>query len=324
MKKPNLVMMFGEDTLSLKEEIHRWIKAFSQKYGDINLEILDGLNCSVSDLQSLIMSSPFLGEKRLIILKNFQKQNSTEKRKALKNILNQIPDSSILVLYEQGQVDKRSTLYKFLVQNATIKNFSKPEGTALIQWIIKRAAKHGISINANLATKLSILLCGDLWQLENEIQKLSLYAANKPVTKEMIEELISRSYKENIFEMTDKLAQKNKTEALRLFKMLHLQGYKAPHLFAMILRQFRLIMEMKDLNKKGLKAKEIASHMKIHPFVVSKTLKSCYNFSEQELHSILQKLLTIDKRLKKGKIHFRPHEEDQYLLAIEKILLQLN
>jgi DNA polymerase III subunit delta len=322
MSKPNLVMMFGEDNLSLREELSRWQKGFAIKHGDMNMEELDGSSVSPTQVRAAISASPFLGEKRLVVVKDFQRHKKADAKRELKDVIELLPDFTILVLAENKVPDKRSSLYKYLVKNATLKPFNKPEGAALTNWILARMKKHGGTIDYSVAAGLAAIVGGDLWQLDNEIQKLSLYAAGQPVTKAMIDELVIGNLDQNIFEMTDRLARKDTAGTLKLFRELHEQGNEAPYLFAMVTRQFRLMLEMKAHHEQGTHPKSIATQMKVHPFVVTNTLKYCRNFSKDQLQSSLEKLLDVDRRLKTGRLHFRTREEDQYMLAIEKLLIQ--
>jgi len=322
MNKPNLVMMYGDDALSLREELSRWQQAFAQKHGDMNMESLDGGRVSPADIKSAMIASPFLAEKRLLVVKDFQKQQKADAKKTLKELLEQLPDSTILVMAETSPPDKRSSLYKYLIKTATLKTFNKPEGPQLTQWINARVSKHGGNMDYSVANALAAIVGGNLYQLDNEIQKLSLFAEGQPITKEMIDQLVVGNLDQNIFEMTDKLARKDIAGTLKLFKELHAQGNEAPYLFAMVVRQFRLMLEMKARHDNGAHPKSIASQMKVHPFVVSNTLKFCRNFTEEQLKNSLNQLLEIDRRMKTGKLHFRTREEDQYLLAIETLLIQ--
>lgn len=312
--------MIGEDPISLREELSRWTQAFEQKHGDMNLEVLDG-HSNVKQIADAILASPFLAEKRLVVVKDFQNEQKAEAKKELRDILDQLPDSTILILSESSSPDKRSTLYKFLINEATLKHFKKPEGPALSQWILARVKKYGGQMDLTLAHQLAATVGDNLWQLDNEIQKLCLHAAGQSISKESLETLVQGTLNLNIFEMTDRLARKDKAGTLKLFRQLHEQGQEAPYLFAMIVRQFRLMLEMKALHEQGVHPKSIASAMAVHPFVVSKTLEHCRNFSELQLRSALTSLLDLDRRLKTGKLHFKAREEDMYLLGMERILL---
>lgn len=321
MRKPNLVFMYGEDSFSLSQEIGRWKAAFVEKYTDTNLEEIDGADMKINELQAAISAMPFLADKRLVILKDFLANQKAEEQKSLIPILENLSDTTVLVITETGEPDKRTSLFKNLNTNATVRLFMKPKGMALATWISRRAEAHKGQINSQIANYLLEAVGDDLWKLENEIQKLCLYAQGSQVTPDMIDDLVTGSVEQSIFTMTDQLAKKNMAGALATLKKLQAQGQEAPFLFSMIARQFRLMLEMKALSDARMPANAIASKMGVHPYVVQTTLGQCKNFTHAQLRRALRKLLEIDRRLKTGGLHLRQREEEQYLLAIERVLL---
>ena len=125
----------------------------------------------------------------------------------------------------------------------------------------------------------------------------------------------------SIFTLTDQLAQKNFAGALTTLEQLQDQGEDAGFIFAMIVRQFRLILELKALSEQNLPTPMMARKMGVNPFVVSSSLRFTKNFTYDYLRQTLAGFLELDRRLKTGLISLKPREEDQYLLAIERILL---
>lgn len=313
--------MHGEDSFSMQQELDRWKKAFIEKHGDSNLEELEGDKLQISQLRDRLSSLPFLGEKRLVILKNFLRDNKADVSKEAVKLLEAMADSTVWVIAENGQPDKRGAFYKKLAEQATLRVFNPPQGAQMTTWILRRAEAHQGKLDHRAATYLAGLVGEDLWRLENEVQKLCLYAGETPITIELIDEMVSGQIEQSIFTLTDQLAHKDRAGALRTLKALQNQGHEAPFLFAMITRQFRLMLEMKALSESNMGQPAIARQMSVHPFVVKKTLGHCKNFTTGQLKKGLQQLLEIDRRLKTGGIHLRPREEEQYLLAIERVLL---
>ena len=321
MTKPNLFFMFGQDTFAQNVELTRWRSAFKQKHGEHNLEVLEGGKLKASEIRDLFMAAPFLAEKRLIIIKDFLSSHKSDVQSELIPYLDEIPESSILVLSENALPDKRLKLTKTLMKVATVKNFEAKTGMALLSWLSKYAKERGFSLPRPLANALVERVGEDAWQLAKEIEKLALLASNREINLEVLNEVTKESLESSIFTMTEALSQKNHKKALRLIKELIENGNEAPYLFAMILRELRLLLEIKALQETGKSPSNIASSMKVHPFVVKKTLAQCRNFTFKELKSKINTLRDIDKRLKTGGIPLAPKKEDHYLLALEMALL---
>lgn len=321
MAKENFYFMAGEDRFSLLEEVERWKRAFIEKYGDTDLEELDGESVSVQNIAGAIQASPFLSPKRLVILKNFLSSKKAEEANTLLPVLEKLPDSTFFLMAELREPDKRSSIFKTVSVLATQRLFLKPKGAQLNLWIRRRVEALKGKIDPKTIDYLVSWTGDELFNLNNEIEKLALYAQGQPITFEMIDELVADNVQKSIFTLTDQLAQKNYSGALTTLEKLEAQGEEAGYLFAMVTRQFRLLLEMKALADQGQNAASIARTMAVHPFVVQNTLRYAKNFTYKQLKAALAELLTLDRRLKTGLISLKPREEDPFLLKLEKLIL---
>jgi DNA polymerase-3 subunit delta len=320
MAKPNFYLMSGEDHFSLQEEVKRWKNAFVEKFGDSDLEELDGELVDPETLSRTLRATPFLSEKRLVVLKNFLTSKKAEEANALLPTLEQLPDTTFLLMTE-AEPDKRTSIFKAVTQMATQRLFIKPKGAQLSTWVVRRMEALGAKIDTTTASYLVNWVGDDLSALMNEVQKLALYAQGQAVTVPMIDLLVSNQVEQSIFNLTDQLSKKDYAAVLATIDSLQKQGEEAAFLFAMITRQFRLLLEMKALSEEGKDQTQIARTMGVHPFVVQNTLRFSKNFTHGELRESLEQLLHLDERLKTGRIPLKPRDEDQFLLALEKILL---
>jgi DNA polymerase-3 subunit delta len=73
-------------------------------------------------------------------------------------------------------------------------------------------------------------------------------------------------------------------------------------LLGMIVRQFRIMIQVKELNGQGLNQQEIAAKLKLHRFVVKKAVRQAMNFSMEQLEAIYRKLLETDIAIKTGQM----------------------
>ena len=65
------------------------------------------------------------------------------------------------------------------------------------------------------------------------------------------------------------------------------EGESVFGIFSMIARQFKVIIQVRQLQLQGHSSKSIADRLKLHPFVVGKALKQTKNFSFFKLYTIL-------------------------------------
>lgn len=93
------------------------------------------------------------------------------------------------------------------------------------------------------------------------------------------------------------------------------QGQTGPAILAMVARQFRLILQTLELNAGKRSPGEAAAKLGVHPFVAQKLLAQSCNFTREQVVTALQKLLDLDRAVKRGRLEFYP--------GIEMLLLEM-
>ena len=141
----------------------------------------------------------------------------------------------------------------------------------------------------------------DLWQLSNEINKLIAYFENKQIDAEDVKNMIATAaIEENIFALTDAIASKNKVLALKLTEEQIEAGMNEIQMLVMVMRQFSILARVKNAMENGLSSRDMATALKIHPYVVQKSLTQARGFAAEELQNILNNLVQIECRAKSG------------------------
>jgi DNA polymerase-3 subunit delta len=69
----------------------------------------------------------------------------------------------------------------------------------------------------------------------------------------------------------------------------------------MFIRQFRILLQIRQAVDSGLSQRQIANLLKLHPFVLQKGLAQANNFNLTNLKSIFSQLVKIDYLVKSGR-----------------------
>ncbi|MFA6528044.1 MAG: DNA polymerase III subunit delta [Candidatus Gracilibacteria bacterium] len=315
--------MHGEDSFSINEKIQTWKREFEKRYeGDINISELDGEKVKVDEIITSIDSMPFFSEKRLILVKNFLSEQPAEEQKKLVSRLTHVEDTSVLVFYELTSPDKRLSLYKYLTKTAKIYEFPSLRPAALNKWITERVISKNGKINTLAASYLAEQIGPNLWKLSSEIDKLISYTNGQEITSKDIDILTRASAETSIFKLTDQIGQRRTTEAIRTLNELIDGGEELMYIFAMIVRQVRILIEVKDMLRKSLNRQQIVDRLKANPFVVTNAMAQARNYEPETLKRIHGKLLELDTKMKTGKINFSTAQKNHYLLHIEKLIVE--
>lgn len=323
--KKNVYLFFGEDTYSANKKAKFWREEFEKKHGgDINIAELDGKQTTAVNFKSDIYSAPFLAEKRLVIIYDFLSKGPKDEQKKVAEILEgEIPDFCVIVFVENKPPDKRSGLYKKINKVGHVEEFELLMGPKLTKWISDRAQAKNLNLSPVLADYLGKVAGSDLWNLENELEKLKTYGQTSKLTKESIEELVHPNLTASIFKLTDLLSQKNSKASLKTLKIMAESGEDIIMILFMIVRHFRILIQVKDLMERNAKKSEIISKLKQHPFVITKTMQQSPNFSQKNLARIYNRLLKIDIGVKTGKIRMLAEDKKEMLLALEQFIFSV-
>jgi DNA polymerase-3 subunit delta len=219
--------------------------------------------------------------------------------------LDEIPESVLVVFSESGVPDKKSGLFKKLNISKHSEEFKPLEGVKLTLWIKEKTAKLGVAIETAAIEKLKSYIGSDLWRLNNEIEKLALFAAGrnkKEIEAAAIEEMIEADINKTNFDLIDALALKNGQRALLILNNLLKSGSNEVAILGMIVYQYRTMLSIWPYVEKNQPPVEIARQLKIHPFVVSRTSNFLKKTNYEELAGVYNRLAETDIKIKTGQI----------------------
>ncbi len=297
------IFLYGQDTYRARRklnEITEHYKKIRQK--GLNLKYFDVKSLNFQDLAKEIQQTSIFKEKKLIILTNafsspeFKKDFLAEKIFSLKS-------NDIILFYEENKVSEKDALFVFLNKCAKCQEFRLLDGQKLKKWIEKEFSKCQSEIDQKAVQMLIDFVGNDLWRLSNEIKKLASYKKGKKITAEDVELLVRPKIEADIFKTIEAIAVKNKKQALELLHKHLEKGDNPLYLLSMINFQFRNLLIIKDLIKRGRSFYSLAKESRLHSYVVKKTYSQAQKFTIQEIKKIFQKIFQTDLRIKTGKIN---------------------
>lgn len=248
---------------------------------------------------------PFLGDKRVVIVRDMLVSVKGDAAREVADFLPSIPPTTHLIFVEGQALPKNHIVLKALDDmGANIKRFDEPDSRDLPGWIRSRAKHHNVEIDSRAASLLAQNLGGNLRLLDQEIQKLMLYCGNRSrISAEDVQVMVPYVQSADVmFNMVDAVATRNaRSAATYLHRMLD-TGSHALGLFGMIVRQFRLLIQARWLRENYVPRNELKDILKVHPYVAGKVYDQAQRFSMQALRNAYDLLLDYDLSIKTGKI----------------------
>lgn len=302
-----IYFLYGGDSYRSKRKLEEIISGYKKVHkSGLNLIYIDAKETNFDDFYSNFKITSMFAEKKLIILRNVF-GNAKFQEEFLENIKDTGELKDIVVIHEDIAVDQRTKLFKALIKFAKCQEFDYLQPVALRRWVLQEFEKNKVKINPDALGLLIEFVKNDLWQMTNEINKLSNYRKGAHplaglVKKEDVELLIKPNVENDIFKTIDALASKDKKQALN-FLYKHLESGDNPlYILSMIGYQFRTLLTIKELMEKKYLYADIAKKSGLHPFVVQKSYYLCRQFTMERLKRIYQKIFQADLDIKTGKI----------------------
>lgn len=291
-----IFLAYGEDKYRLDKFIASEKLKHNSDGQNLNIQIIPGSK-PYHEIESAILSSPFLADKKLVIIDNFIKQSSNETKEKFADLIARVPSDTELIFKEEQKPDQRLTITKLLNKVAKLQIFETLKQNDIILWIEKRVHELGGSITRQDAFLLFQKVGSDLQELESEIIKLTTF--NKTITRTTIDNLVDPGFFNTIFELMDYISNKNNKDAQKIMLgTLENEDGNELYILSMLSRQIRNLQIIKDLSDHKLNEQEIVSKTKLHPFVVKKTLMQTRNFTTEELVEYQKLLLEVETKIK--------------------------
>lgn len=315
-----IIFLYGPDTFRSRQKLTELKNKFLREVDSSgnSLSIIDAETGGFDLISQAIGTPSLFSKKRMIviekILKNKNKDIADKTLDYLKNHKDGT-ESNIIIFWDETDTDQKTgKLFTFLSNLKFAYLFKTLSNSETANWVKTQVEARGGKIKPVAATMLSAMFSGNLWQLNNEIEKLVNYKlggqiADKKAVAEIentdIEKFAKGNFEENIFALTDAIGANDKKMVLELLEKMLDSGVAESYMLHMIIRQFRTLIQVKEADALNHSSRKIVSELKIHPYVAQKNLNQVKNFSMPNLKKFFSDLLEIDYQLKNGRVDLK-------------------
>jgi DNA polymerase-3 subunit delta len=211
--------------------------------------------------------------------------------------------ATVLALVGEG-VKKDSPLAKVVAKAGDVLVYDVPK-RQLPEWVADQFARLGASADRDACRALVEAVGDDVGDLASEIQKLATWAGGEQITRADVEQLAVGRAETPIFAVTDAWGSRDVAATLRATESLLDRSHRPRsgeliRLVASLVGHIGRVRKISHLADEGVRTSEIASRLKVHPFVAEKAAKQAGNFSPAELAQATVKLAELDAGAKGG------------------------
>jgi DNA polymerase-3 subunit delta len=276
--------------------------------------MVSGTTTNLKEISEKINTGSLFVKKRMVIIEDIFENKSDKLLGELEAFLKNHSESkntdeeNIIIFYDHDLNGKNSKLKKeakklftYLLKQKYVQEFKALIGSQLTDFIKQEVTKLERKINNSASNLLITKTNSDLWRIASELHKLAMMLnPNEEITEQLITDNVTGVFDDDIFALTDAISARNSKKTLNLLERQYLAGVSEDYVLAMLIRQFKILLQIKSAMEANLSATIMASELKLHPYVIKKGLTQVSAFSLTDLKDKLNKLIAIDFANKTG------------------------
>jgi DNA polymerase-3 subunit delta len=305
-------LLYGTETY-LKNQYRDKLKCALSAEGDtMNFASYQGKDINAKELIDLAETMPFFAEHRLILVDDSGLFKSGGED--LAEYLAQIPGTTTFVFCE-SEVDKRSRMYKAMKEHGRIVEFVTQSQELLTRWMLTRLKREGKNITKAAMEEFFSRVGTDMGALDREMEKLLCYTLEREVIElSDVEAICPQAVTNQIFDMVSAIISCRQKEALEMYYDLLALREPPMRILFLITRQYNILLQLKDLKRKGMNNSAMAKAVGIPPFAVSRSLGQASRLSSESIRSILELGVSMEEAVKTGQMNEQ--------IAVELVIME--
>lgn len=300
--KNNLYLIIGEDN----ELVNFYLTSILENtlFNEEEKIEYDMTVSSISDILDEASMISLFSSKKIIIGREFDtKKMNDNDLDYLKRYIDNINKDVYIVLIAK-KIDARSKEYKIFKDSFKVIETDKNNDSDkdILKYIDSYILDKGYRIDRYNLEYLLSKLGNNIDNIKIELDKIFLYLDNdKEINREVIDLLISDNIDNIIYEFTNAVLDKDYDTVMKMYSEFKIENIGYDYLLVSLDNVFRQALIIKMLYNQRSSNSDIAKVIGKKEFYVKKMLERLYNYSEDELARMIDRLAIIDRDYKSGK-----------------------
>jgi DNA polymerase III subunit delta len=291
------------------------------------VELVSALDVSGDAAAALCNSGSLFGDTRLVVVTDVDGRRDGDSRRkggwkaadveAVASYLTSPAPATVLALVGED-LKKTTALWKACAKTGSVLEYAV-DRKGLQAWVASQFTQRGIAADPEACAALIQLVGDDLHALAVEVDKLATWGAGEPIGEREVEALVASSADAPIYELTDAWATRDAARTLGISEAIFERDPKprrdtAARLAGALGGHLGKLRTIQRLAADGVRPKDAASTLRLHPYYASKLFSQAEGFSAEDLGDAVVRLADLDGALK-GRSKLQPDLELQCALV---------
>ena len=276
---------------------------------------------------ALCNAGSLFGDARLVIAEQVDGRRDSDNRlkggwkaadvDAVSSYLASPAPGTVLALVGED-VKKTTGLWKACAKTGSVLEYEVAK-KGIQKWVADRFAHNGIQADPDACAALVQIVGDDLHALATEVDKLATWAQGEPIGEREVEQLAAPFAETPIFALTDAWAAGDTARVLDASETIFERESKprrdtAARVAGSLGGHLAKLRALQRLTAEGVRPREAASTLKMHPYYAEKVSRQADGFSPEQLRDASSRLAELDGALK-GRSRLAPDLEIQRALV---------
>lgn len=298
-KKFPIFVFFGDEEFFIHEVLSS-VKANVLKDIDSSIALIefDGEEIPSGVIFDELRTVPFFTCKNKLVIVEEADEFVGKNREIIEKYLSAPASHASLVLV-CSKWDKRTKLATLVDKVGISIECRKLKDHSLPGWVQTHAKHYKKEITARAAQRLVDDAGNNLAILDKHLEKLSIYLGERAAIDERdVDALVGVDRTRTVFELTDAVAQRDVTLALKILSQMLTHGEDSVRIISLLAWQIKRLWRAKQMLRQGGNEQTVASELQVIPFFAKRFFEQVKRYTEEDLAKNHALLLETDVKSK--------------------------
>lgn len=272
--------------------------AVAPEWRAFNHEVIEPRHTTVARIIAACQTLPMMTQRRSVLVRDLAVLSAAELEK-LKPYF-EAPNPSTVLVALSSKFDGRMKFYKWLDKKKIGHKLSAP--SKMEPWIAEEADRQGAVMERDAIKRLAEVIGKDLARISLAIEQLGLFAGDRPVTADDVDDLIADTRERSVFELTNAIRAGNRVQAAAAVASLCEQRQSPIGVTVMLARHMRMIGLCFAARERGLRQDhEIAKFLGMNPkrpWAAKQYMSESRHYTAVDIGTALAAISMADRELK--------------------------
>jgi DNA polymerase-3 subunit delta len=291
-------LLTGSDRPKIDRALHR----LRERFGEDSVERLSARETSGDDAVAACNAMGlFAAGGRLVLVDEVERWKAADAKAVADYLAAPAPETVLALVGDQ--IRKDSALARACARAGELLVYEVAKRD-LPRWVGEQFARHGVKASAEACRALVELAGDNLHELATEVDKLAVFAGRDEIGEPEVELLVAARADVPPFVLTDAWGRRDVGGVLSACEsILERSTPRSREVHALVGRlasHVRRVQACQSLDAEGVRARDAAPRLKMHPFAAQKAFDQARNYSVEELREAIVTLADLDLALKGG------------------------